>query len=399
MIFWLGIAVMALAGVLMVALPASRQSAGNETDASSQDQLRRLDELDEDLANGDIDPEASSAVRRELERAVVDTIPADKPHGPAVGQRPIPSLIAVGILIPCLAVPVYLHTGAPHVAEFKAQHPELDLAAPAAAAEILLDQLRARLADTPDDRDGWFVLVRTNMQLGRYVEAVSAAESLYALAPRDPLVILALIDALAMAHGGRIVGRASTLVDEVLEVDAQNATALILKGIVDQQAGHSASALNWWLRALELSPPDSQLREELVGMIAQLRGETPPATAATTQTAARIKVRVSLDESLYDRTHPDDTVFVIARAVDGPKVPLAVSRHTRAQLPLTITLDESMAMVPGMSLVDFENVYVVARISAGGSPQAQTGDLEGRSVEILLESVADTTVRINTVVP
>ena len=399
MIFWIGIAVMALAGVLMVALPASRQPSGEDTDAASEDQLRRLDELNEDVANGDIDPEDSSTVRSELERSVVDAVPAVKSSESTVEQRPIPRIVAVGILIPCLAIPVYLHTGAPHVAEFKAQHPELDLAAPAAAAEILLVQLRARLADTPDDRDGWLVLVRTNMQLGRYVEAVSAAESLYALAPRDPLVILALIDALAMAHGGRIVGRANTLVDEVLEVDAQNATALILKGIVDQQAGHSASALKWWLRALDLSPPDSQLREELVGMIAQLRGETPPAPAATAEPVARIKVRVSLDESLSDRTHPDDTVFVIARAVDGPKVPLAVSRHTRAQMPLTITLDETMAMVPGMSLVDFEKVYIVARISAGGSPQAQTGDLEGRSAEIQLESVADTSVKIDTVVP
>ena len=399
MIFWILIAAMTLAGVVMIALPVFLTREHEREDAHQQDQLRRLDELDEDLASGDIDASASSAVRSELERAVVDNIAAVRSHDPARERRTIPGLLAVCALVPLVAFVVYLQTGSPHIAEFEATHPELDLGAPAASAEILLEQLRDRLADTPDDRDGWLVLVQTNMQLGRYVEAVSAAERLYGFAPRDPLVILALIDALAMAHGGQIVGRAQALIDEVLAVDAQNATAMILKGIVVQQAGDSASALSWWLRARAATAPDSPLRKELINMIAHARGETAPLPATQAQPAARLKVRVSLDESLAARTQPDDTVFVIARAVDGPKVPLAVSRHTRAQLPLTITLDETMGMVPGMSLVDFEKVYVVARISAGGTPQAQSGDLEGRSGEILLENVADTAVRIDTVVP
>ena len=399
MIFWALIAVMTLAGVVMIALPVSRRREGSDQDAQQQDQLRRLDELDEDVASGDIDDESSRAVRTELERAVVDTVPVREPHDPAKEHRPIPGLVAVCALVPVIAIIVYLQTGSPYIAEFEATHPELDLGAPAASAEILIEQLRDRLVDTPDDHEGWMVLVRTNMRLGRYVEAVSAAERLYGLAPRDPLVILALIDALAMAHGGQIVGRARNLIDEVLAVDTQNATAMILKGIVEQQAGDSASALSWWLRAREVTATDSPLHEELVNMIAHARGETAPLPATPALPAARLKVRVSLDESLAARTQPGDTVFVIARAVNGPKVPLAVSRHTRAQLPLEITLDETMAMVPGMSLVDFEKVYVVARISAGGTPQAQSGDLEGRSIEISLESISDTAVRIDTVLP
>lgn len=399
MIFWALIAVMTLAGMAMIALPLSRGRARGREDAHQHDQLRRLDELEEDVTSGDIDAQASSAVRSELERAVLDNIPDVESHDAAIPHRTLPGLLAVCALVPIVALVAYWHTGSPHIAEFEATHPELALGTPAASAEILLEQLRERLADTPEDRDGWMVLVRTNMRLGRYVEAVSAAEHLYAIAPREPLAILALIDALAMAHGGQIVGRAQQLIDEALALDPSNATAMILKGIVAQQAGDSASALSWWLRAREETAPDSPLREELVNMIAHARGEAAPPPTTEAQPAARINVRVSLDESLAARTQPDDTVFVIARAVDGPKVPLAVSRHTRAQLPLEITLDETMAMVPGISFVDFEKVYVVARISAGGTPQAQSGDLEGRSSEILLENVADTAVQIDTVLP
>ncbi len=403
MIFWGALGLMVIGGLAMVVLPALRMRADERMDAATADQVRRIDEFTADLAAGDIDPEISAALRDELERAVIDAVPVADPEPSAGAKRVTPRFFAACLVVPLVAISVYLHTGSPQIAEFEAAHPGLTLAMPEASVEILLEELRERVRDAPDDREAWMVLIRSNMQLGRYVEAVSAAEHLYRLAPRDPPVILALIDALAMSQGGRIGGRAVELISDVLTLDPNNATAQILKGILEQEAGDGASAMAWWLRALDQTAPDSPLREELVRMIDSARGEvTPaaaPAAAPQAHATARLMISVSLDESLTARTRPEDTVFVIARAVDGPKIPLAVSRHTRAQLPLTISLDDTMAMVPGMSITDFEKVYVVARISAAGSPQAHSGDLEGRSAEITVAEVVETVVLIDSVVP
>jgi len=399
MIFWATVAGMTTVAVVMIVLPLRRQHTRNDEHAHRQDQVRRLDELDEDLAAGDIDIDIAAGIRQELERTVVDSLPRHKTKPTAETRPTIIQLLLLSALVPMLAITVYLQTGAPHIIEFEATHSDFDPAKPEASAELLLSELRQRLLDSPDDREGWLLLARTYMQIGRYADAVEAAENLYRITPNDPVAILSLIDALAMVHEGQIVGRAQSLIDDVLAIDSENPTAMILKGLVLRQTGDSTGAHRWWLQSLEHLEPDSSLRKEIVEMITLARGETPQTTVGQAEPTAQIKARISLDAALSSDAHADETVFIIARAVDGPKVPLAVSRHTRGQLPLDITLDETMAMVPGMSLADFERVYIVARISRAGSPQARSGDLEGRSEEILVKNSANTTVVIDTKVP
>ena len=72
-----------------------------------------------------------------------------------------------------------------------------------------------------------------------------------------------------------------------------------------------------------------------------------------------------------------DTLFVLARAVDGPAIPLAVVRKQAGEMPLVVTLDDSMAMMPAMNLSSREQVTVVAKVSRSGQAITQSGDLIG----------------------
>jgi len=82
-----------------------------------------------------------------------------------------------------------------------------------------------------------------------------------------------------------------------------------------------------------------------------------------------------------------------------PGPPLAVTRRRVAELPLTVTLDEGMAMMPGRSLRDFDQVYVVARVARSGQPQASSGDLEGRSGTFTPDSHSSVSITIDSRVP
>jgi len=94
---------------------------------------------------------------------------------------------------------------------------------------------------------------------------------------------------------------------------------------------------------------------------------------------------------------PTDTVFIFARAAQGPPMPLAVLRKQVRDLPVQFSLDDSMAMAPGANLSGAPQVIVGARVSKSGSPTAQPGDLQGLSAPVANDA-SGVTIVIDTVV-
>jgi len=125
---------------------------------------------------------------------------------------------------------------------------------------------------------------------------------------------------------------------------------------------------------------------------------TVPAPAADAQQPVAIKAWVSLDAAMKDSVSADDIVFVMAKAKNGPPMPLAAQRLTVADLPLEVTLDDSMAMMPQMKLSGFEEVVVTARISKSGQPRAAAGDISSDTVDVSLSGTVGVNLNLNTVV-
>ena len=80
-------------------------------------------------------------------------------------------------------------------------------------------------------------------------------------------------------------------------------------------------------------------------------------------------------------------------------MPLAVSRHTVAELPITVTLDDTMAMAPQLRISMFPSVVAGARISRSGSATPSAGDLRGQSAPLSPGPHATASVLIDDVVP
>jgi cytochrome c-type biogenesis protein CcmH len=110
-----------------------------------------------------------------------------------------------------------------------------------------------------------------------------------------------------------------------------------------------------------------------------------------------LKGTVRLAPELKAQASPDDTVFVFARAAQGPPMPLAVKRATVRELPLAFALDDSMAMAPNLQISGFPRVVVTARVSKSGSATPQPGDLQGASVPVANDA-ANVTIVIDSVV-
>jgi cytochrome c-type biogenesis protein CcmH len=104
-----------------------------------------------------------------------------------------------------------------------------------------------------------------------------------------------------------------------------------------------------------------------------------PTSPPTALSGAGLRVSVSLDPALAARVQPGDTLFVFARAAEGPRMPLAIVRQPAGTMAVEVTLDDSSAMAPEFKLSGFPRVVVGARISRSGNATPQPGDLEGLS--------------------
>jgi cytochrome c-type biogenesis protein CcmH len=105
---------------------------------------------------------------------------------------------------------------------------------------------------------------------------------------------------------------------------------------------------------------------------------------------------VSLSPKLQKAAAAEDTVFIYAQALSGPKMPLAIVRKHVSDLPLAVSLNDSMAMMPNMKLSNFASVKLLARISKSGNAMTQPNDLIGIIEQVDLTDKSIHKIIINT---
>jgi cytochrome c-type biogenesis protein CcmH len=277
-------------------------------------------------------------------------------------------------------------------------------------------QLSERMKQNPDDVEGWRLLGRTYRSLERFADARDALKQAYDRQPQDAEILSEYAEVMGLsASPPSLVGEPEKLLDAALAIDADNQRALFLKGYARQQQGDLQGALTRWERLLTLIPA-GEAPPTLLAQIEQTRQQlgqsstpatTPPASSpgtaaspgSTDTSEARVTVQVRLDPALAAKVQPDQTLFVFARAENGPPMPLAVTRLTASQLPATVTLTDAMGMVEGLKLSSFPRIVVGARISTTGRANASPGDLEGLSEGFALPRSEPVSVTIQTVRP
>ena len=357
-----------------------------------RDELR---ELDADLAAGTLPREEYDRARLELEgRLLEDVSSADAAPPPTPVRRR--SAWAVGIAVPLVAVAVYLVTGDPAAMLPSRQVPD------AAQIEAMVARLAAKMREHPEDAEGWKLLGRSYTVMGRFPEAVDAYAKAAERSPRDAQLLADFADALAMARGQTLQGEPEKLVERALEIDPNNLKALALSGTAAYERKDYAKAADIWGRMLPLVPGGSEDAQAISQNIAEARklagiGESQKPDGPKALAAAGVRGVVRLAPQLEAQVKSDDTLFVFARAAEGPPMPLAVLRGKATELPLHFDLNDSMAMAQGLKISAFPKIVVTARISKGGAATAQPGDLQGTSAPVANDA-SGVTVTIDTVV-
>ncbi|MBJ6980734.1 tetratricopeptide repeat protein [Luteimonas sp. MC1572] len=317
-------------------------------------------------------------------------------------------------VVPVLALALYQILGNPAALEAPARSVA---AAPAGATEAVdpaafqaaVAELREALERDPDQPEGWQLLARSLKAQGDAEGANAAYAKALDLVPDDPALLVEAAQARAEAHPRKLFDDAAfALLQRAVAHQPRDQRARWFIGIAQRQRGLDAEAAATWeallpdvdaATALSLRAQIDIARKAAgaaPGDTASAGGAAPSAGAPSTAGAASpgLRVKVSLDPDFAARVRlrGDATVFVMARAPDGPPMPVAAERHAIQDLPLDIVLDDADSPMPTSKLSQLREVVVTARLSASGTADRSADDIESAQVRVTLPT--DDTVEL-----
>ncbi|QLF94554.1 c-type cytochrome biogenesis protein CcmI [Pseudomonas sp. ABC1] len=391
--FWIFAGLLLLLALAFLLLPILRgRRAQTEEDRTALNVAlyqERLAELEAQRSAGTLSDAQSEAGRADAARELLgDTEQTSGPRSATLGKA-APLLAA--LLVPLLGLGLYLHWGASDRLQLTRQFAE----PPRTAAEML-ERLEAAVKVQPDSAEAWYFLGRTYMSQERAVDAVPAFGKAVELAGRDPQLLGQWAQAQYFASERTWTPGLQALADEALQGDANEVTTLGLLGIAAYEEKRYADAVGFWQRLVAVLPADDPSRLAIEGGIARARQEMgEPVEAQAPAVTLSLRIEVSLSESLRANVQPGDSLFVFARAAQGPAIPLAAKRLTAADLPASLTLGDEDAMMPQLKLSNFDEVQLVARISRDGNAMQgewvgqgeplKTADADGKIFKLLID--------------
>ena len=319
--------------------------------------------------------------------------------------------LALMATVPVMSLALYQVLGTPAALDPDALRPPTAMAGTDAAAQVdpaefaqAIAELRAELARNPEQPEGWVLLARSMAVQGDHAAAHDAYRRALDLVPDEPALMVEVAQSSAQAHPqNRFEDESVALLERALSVQPGNQRARWFLGVAQRQRGQDAEAAATWetllpqvdaATASSLRPQIAQAREAAglppladgaaVGSPAPAAGSDGTNAATASAPTGGLRVRVSLAPELAADVDGDAVVFIMARAPDGPPMPVAAERHPVSALPLEIVLDDGDSPMPTQKLSQLEAAVVSARIPASGTVDRSANDLESAPARVAL---------------
>ncbi|MBX2839860.1 MAG: c-type cytochrome biogenesis protein CcmI [Gammaproteobacteria bacterium] len=399
--------VIGLIGILLFTLFGRSSDESVDLLSTNIDIARqRKQNLKSALDSGAIDQENYDAELSTLEKRLAEELANQTPaKDSAIGK--IVAAVFVCAFIPLAAGAFYLQLGTPTALNddlpmVDTTVAQSDNSAEAESAPDLADvipQLEARLQENPSDINGWKLLGRSYLMMGEPPNSETALRTAISHGHEDADILSMLAESVALQKDGDLRGEPTELLQKAIVEDAVHERSHLLLGVANQQIGEHERAIELFSVLLNNDQRGPEAIAQIQSMIQASQGalgisnsnespsdttnnsESEP-TAANPTSPVGLSVTVSLSEAALAQSSAEQSVFIYARATQGPPMPLAVSRHQVSDLPVTVTLDDSMAMIPDLSISKFDSVTVGARISKTGDAIAQPGDWFGEQTNV-----------------
>lgn len=392
---WMGIGLLTLIAFGFLAIPYVVTLRGGELVRESTNieiYKSQLADLETDKQSGKIESDEYDALSQEIKRNLLIDTEKQAVSTNHDGGRWIITVMAVVLAVS--SVLLYNKLGAENELVIA------DLLKKSAGqgyskedAKTLLDRLMIQTEKTPEDVEVWYLVGRLNFDLNKYDAAVLGFSNVIQYLPEeatdDKAVAMAqLAQAMFFANDRKLDKATESLLLEALVINPRDNTALGLLGVASYDRKDYLNAVRYWTRLLALMPPNNPNGQAIRGGLEKAKSLLSKEQLATfdkeqeAKIKSRIQVTVNINKDLRSEMPKTADLFVLAKANQGPPMPLAVKRLNVTHWPVTIVLDDSMAMMEDLRMSEFSDIIITARISKSGLGNAKPGDLQGQSAVI-----------------
>jgi cytochrome c-type biogenesis protein CcmH len=335
------------------------------------------------------------------------------------------------LMTPLAGILLYQSIGTPEAIKLQSATPQQaaqqtaqQAAEPHSAQQGQMDELIAslqqRMAENPNDSEGWLILGRSLKTMKRFSESETALANANRLTPNDPLLMIELAESNMFASGkAQITPEARQLIETALAIDPKIQKGLWMMGMAYSQDDDDATAITYWKNLLGLLEPSSGAASAVTQQIemAQTRlggpataPAIPPVAAqqpATMQTASvepaatefTIPVSITISGDLAADIPANAVLFVFIHNSGTRGMPLAGKRLSPSGFPMTVQFTDADQLRPGGSLADFEKLDVSARISMSGVANMASGDYQATLATVDTKAVKAIALNLDQRVP
>ena len=416
--FWGAMLLLLLVAIVIVIWPLLKVRQGRSLAyKTSNIQLHeeKLSELNIDLQEDRIDQAAYKIAKQELDRELLVDTPVESKetaalHYTAEAKKHPALALAIAVFLSTVSLLVYMQLGMHAVTQQEVAETAANENMP--SVDEMVAKLEKYLQENKGELKDWVMLARSYKHMKRYGEAANAFAAASEL-EQNPQVILEHAEVLALMNGQKFNEEARELSLKALSLAPGNVNALWFAGVAEFQFANYRKSIEYLSQLSAAAANDAEVdrsirayigkaREQLIAAgesVAAMDELLPPVKKAAVANLASLTIKIDISAEARQNFADTDVVFVYAKALKGPKMPLAAQRLTLADLPTTVVLDDSMAMVEGMSLSASNQVVVSARVTKTGTAIAQSGDYIG---QVIVDDVAlakDLSVSIDSLVP
>lgn len=384
--FWLLASAMLLIALAIVLLPVLRvrksQAEEDRTALNVASYQEHLAELDAQLKAGSLTQEQYQTSTTEASRELLNETEAVKRSTTPLGIG-LPLVLA--LLVPILALGFYYKWGAQQAVALTLEFKELS-DDQVQSIEQRIDRLERLVDVQPYLLEAWYSLGRLYLQKGELAKAANAFQYVLDNLEERPVdVLVEWAQAEYFANGKQWTAKLQQAADDVFKQAPDDASMLGLIGIAAYEAGDFQTAIDAWSAVVKGLPANSNGVEDIaIGIerakqalaanpiIAEAKVGTVlpklPAKSLGSNLVSELAIQVSVDLAPEIKTQVEatDTVFIFARAQTGPPMPLAAKRVAVADLPVKVSLTVSDAMMANMTIAQFPDLELQARISRSG---------------------------------